>query len=61
MQVPNRTLLTINVYSDHDIGTIMNALKECNGNKRKASKLIGMPRSTFYYKLNKVRNKDLNS
>lgn len=52
---------TINVYSDHDIGTIMNALKECNGNKRKASKLIGMPRSTFYYKLNKVRNKDLNS
>ncbi len=41
-------------FTDRDIKEIIHALKECNGNKRKASKLIGMPRSTFYYKLNKL-------
>ena len=33
------------------------ALKSCNGNKKQAAKLIGMPRSTFYYKLNTLKNR----
>jgi PAS domain S-box-containing protein len=47
------TLLT-EITSDVERKTIVKALQDVQGNKSKAAKALGMPRSTFYYKLHKL-------
>ncbi len=47
------TFLT-DITSEVEKKTIVKALQDVQGNKSKAAKALGMPRSTFYYKLNKL-------
>lgn len=47
------TLLT-EITSDVERKTIIKTLQDVQGNKSKAAKALGMPRSTFYYKLHKL-------
>lgn len=39
------------IVASHERYAITNALQRCNNNKAKAAKLLGIPRSTLYYKL----------
>ena len=43
------------LFDEKEHKLIAKALKETRGNKRKAAKLLNMPRSTFYYKLQKYK------
>ncbi|MDD4753297.1 MAG: helix-turn-helix domain-containing protein [Desulfitobacteriaceae bacterium] len=37
--------------------TILQALESCHGDKSKAAKKLGIPRSTLYYKIRKLNIK----
>lgn len=45
---PTRTIV---VGSDDERGLLADALQKCGGNKTEAAKILGMPRSTFFFKL----------
>ncbi|AMV21394.1 sigma-54-dependent Fis family transcriptional regulator [Planctomyces sp. SH-PL14] len=45
---PTRTIV---VGSDDERGLLAEALQKCGGNKTEAAKILGMPRSTFFFKL----------
>ncbi len=53
LKLKESTALT-DITSEVERKTILKALREVRGNKSKAARALGMPRSTFYYKLSKL-------
>ena len=39
--------------ADDERGLLIDALKRCGGNKARAARMLGMPRSTYFSKLKK--------
>lgn len=51
--IENHSATVLHGYDAYEQSRILSALKEANGNKSKAAKILGMPRSKLYRKLKK--------